>query len=417
MSDAPTPYLLPLALVAGTLLLQLLSAGLERTGPIRLRHWTEEAGGRLRALYERPARFEAVRALLHLAAYVGVVALLAALAAEPPAGAGLPLPAALVLAAAVPMVGDYAARALVLHDAESTLRKLTWVYRLVYGALSPLAWVVGGLFAATLPGRREEEDDASAQEIEAFLDVGAREGILDSEEQELIHRLIDFGDTRVKSVMTPRTDMVLAPADSSLEELARLFLESRHSRIPIYRESVDEIVGILHIRDLLAALRGEGPSRLQEIALRPYVVPESKSLEQLLRDFQARALQMAIVVDEYGGTAGLVTVEDLLEEIVGEIVDEHEEVEELTEALPGGGWRIDGRTPVPVLADLFGVTLEEAPYETVGGLIFGLLGSVPKPGHRLEALGLAFTVEGVEDRRIQAVKVARVTPEERAGDA
>ena len=148
------------------------------------------------------------------------------------------------------------------------------------------------------------------------------------------------------------------------------------------------------------------------------MVPESKPLQELLQDFQARALQMAIVVDEYGGTSGLVTVEDLLEEIVGEIVDEHEEIEVLTEPLSGGGWRIDGRTPVTTLGELFPVALAGVPYETVGGLIFGLLGSVPKPGRELEAHGLIFTVERVEERRIQSVRVELApSPAAETGDA
>ena len=218
-------------------------------------------------------------------------------------------------------------------------------------------------------------------------------------------RVIDFGDAVVKSVITPRIDMVAAPADSDLESLAELFLEAKHTRIPLYRDSVDQVVGVLHLRELLAGLRSPDPPGAAELALPPYVIPETKPLNELLREFQRSRQQLAIVVDEFGGTVGLVTVEDLLEEIVGEIVDEHEEVPESSLELPDGSWKLDGATPVDTLHMLFGVDVEDEPVETVGGLVFGRLGQLPEAGQRIEAFGLEIIVQEVQGRRVKSLIV------------
>jgi len=299
-------------------------------------------------------------------------------------------------------------RSLVGRDPERALRRFTGIYRVALFFLMPFISALAPLMPAAVVERREDEGEVTEDEIEAFLDVGAREGILDPGEEDLIQRVIDFGDTVVRSVVTPRIDMVCAPVSSSLETLAELFLSSKHSRIPVYQASVDHIVGVLHIRDLLQGLRDEGDSSAEDLAMEPYFVPETKPLNELLSEFQALHLQMAIVVDEYGGTSGMVTVEDLLEEIVGEIEDEHDEAAPVNERLEDGGWRLDGRVPVESLDELFDVELEEEAYETIGGLIFGTLGYVPQPGESLEVGGLRFQIESIDQRRISSVAVHRV---------
>jgi CBS domain containing-hemolysin-like protein len=288
------------------------------------------------------------------------------------------------------------------------LRRFTGIYRVAAFLLMPFISALSPLMPAAVVERREDEGEVTEDEIEAFLDVGTREGILEPGEDDLIQRVIDFGDTVVRSVVTPRIDMVCAPVSSSLESLAELFLSSKHSRIPVYQESVDHIVGILHIRDLLRGLRDDAEPGSADLMMQPYFVPETKPLNELLSEFQALHLQMAIVVDEYGGTSGMVTVEDLLEEIVGEIEDEHDEAAPVNERLEDGGWRLDGRVPVESLDEIFDVELEEEAYETIGGLIFGSLGYVPQPGESLEIGGLRFQIESIEKRRISSVSVHRV---------
>lgn len=391
-------------------LLLVLSAMLERSGPIRLRHWVEEAGGRLKALYDQRARFEVFRFLLSFAAKTSPVILFFAAAA---AGRRLDLAMAEVLAlaltAAVVAAAEMTIRVLVGHDPEEALRRLTGLYQVARLALWPLVLALWPLVPLHRLERREEpEDQASDEEIDAFIDVGTREGILEPGEGDLVRGIVDLGETQVKSVMTPRIDMICAPVTSSLEELAARFIESKHSRIPVYHQSVDQIVGVVSIRDLLQALRADHRPSTWDLAKPTIFVPETRALDSMLRELQTRRLQMAIVVDEYGGTSGLVTLEDLLEEIFGDIMDEDEELESEPEPLPGGGWRLDGGTHLEDLEELLGVEIPEGPYETVGGMIFSRLGYVPEPGESVEANGLRFTVEGVADRRIQTVRVEEV---------
>lgn len=379
-------------------LLAVLASLLERCGSIRRRFWAEEAGGRLQALIDQPARLAAFRFLLSLLARLAMLLLFALLfrLLGWTALAALALWLTLIEGLNRVLVGSYP---------EAALRRLTGAYRVALVTLAAAVRLLAPVLGERATDRKQDEDEVSDQEIEAFIDVGTREGILDPGEDDLILRLIDFGDAVVRSVITPRIDMVSAPADSDLEELADLFLESKHTRIPLYRESVDQVVGVLHIRDLLAGLRQPTPPSAAELAMPPYVVPETKPLKELLREFQSSHQQLAIVVDEFGGTVGLVTVEDLLEEIVGEIVDEHEEVPEANLELPDGSWKLDGATPLDTLSVLFGVDTDDEPYETVGGLVFGRLGRLPREGHEIAALGLRLIVRRVEGRRIKSVLV------------
>jgi len=400
--------LLALVLTVFTVLVQLLAALLDRSGPIRLRYWAEEASGRLLGLFEEPLKFEVFRYLLSWLARMATVGLFLVLLSLTrtlwsPSWLVAMVTLGLILAAT-----ELVIRSLVGRDPERALRRFTGIYRVALFFLMPFISALAPLMPAAVVERREDEGEVTEDEIEAFLDVGAREGILDPGEEDLIQRVIDFGDTVVRSVVTPRIDMVCAPVSSSLETLAELFLSSKHSRIPVYQASVDHIVGVLHIRDLLQGLRDEDDTRAEDLAMEPYFVPETKPLNELLSEFQALHLQMAIVVDEYGGTSGMVTVEDLLEEIVGEIEDEHDEAAPVNERLEDGGWRLDGRVPVESLDELFDVELEEEAYETIGGLIFGTLGYVPQPGESLEVGGLRFQIESIDQRRISSVAVHRV---------
>ncbi len=392
----------------GSVLLHLMSALLERTSPIRLRHWAEESEGRLLDLYEQPMRFEVYRFLVGFLAKLSALALFVSALPLFSKWSNHALLTSFVAVASLLAMTELISRSLVGRDPEGALRSLTNLYRFSLVILSPLVVALAPLLPGSILERQEDDEDGvTDDEIEAFINVGTQEGILEPGEEELIQGVIDFGDTLVKSVVTPRIDMVCAPVESDLEGLAELFLSSRHSRIPIYHETVDQIVGILHIRDLFRGIRASNSPPVLELTIDPYFVPETKPLTDLLREFQALRQQVAIVVDEYGGTAGMVTVEDLLEEIVGEIQDEHEEAQPQNEPLDDGAWRVDGRAPLETLDELFDVEIEEEPFETVGGLIFGSLGYVPKPGESVESHGLVLEVERVEERRIKSVIVHR----------
>jgi putative hemolysin len=405
---------------AGGAVVIVLAALLERSGPVRLRHWAEEAGGGLLALFEHRERFETYRFLLSFLAKAAPVMLAVALGAFLRAAGVVraelwAVGATVVLVAVIELVN----RRLVAHRSEESLAKLTVLYRLLRLALWPAVVALAPLAPAApgngepAPAAEEDEDEISDEEIEAYIELGTREGILDEGESDYLWGIVDFGDTQVRSVMTPRVDMVVAPADDDLDALAARFLDSGHSRLPLYEESIDRIVGILHIREVLRGMRAAEPRPTARALMKaPFFVPERRALDELLKEMQARFQQMAIVLDEYGGTAGLVTVEDLLEEIVGEIFDE-DEVAAASEpvALADGAWRLDGRTPIDDLDDLFDVDLEEEPYETLGGLVLSVHGQVPEEGEVVEAHGLRLHVEQVSGRRIQAVRVERIAPE------
>ncbi len=228
------------------------------------------------------------------------------------------------------------------------------------------------------------------------------------EERELISSIIEFGDTIVREVMMPRTDMVTLPASASTDEAVDLVLEAGRSRVPLTGENVDDIVGILYARDLLELYDQHSPPRpCLEIAHEPYFVPETKPIADLLREMQANQRHLAIVVDEFGGTAGLVTIEDLLEEIVGEIVDEYDTEEPMVVPLDEGGLLVDARLDVDDLATALGTEFPDADWDTVGGLILGLAGRVPKTGESFEYDDLLLTAEQVQGRRVALVRVAR----------
>ena len=211
--------------------------------------------------------------------------------------------------------------------------------------------------------------------------------------------------------MTPRTDMVALPDTASFEEALDAFVRSRKSRIPLYHETVDQIVGVVHVKNMVRHLRAGKPASLGALAHPCLVVPESKELGELVRDFQRERQQMAIVVDEYGGTSGLVTLEDVFEEIVGELQDEHEErLPPEWEELAPGAYRLQGRAGIEVLTELFDVDVSEDDIDTIGGLVFSRHGTVPEAGVTVEdpGHGLVFTVDEMDGRRIVSVTARRI---------
>jgi CBS domain containing-hemolysin-like protein len=233
----------------------------------------------------------------------------------------------------------------------------------------------------------------------------------------MINSIIELGERRLHEVMIPRIAIVSLPASATLDEAIDKVVDEGHSRIPVYEESIDEVVGILYAKDLLPILKtGAEPRPILRSLLRtPVFVPESMTIDDLLHEFQRRKVHIAIVLDEYGGTAGLLTIEDLLEEIVGEIQDEYDTEEPMVIRISDDEARVDGRADVDDLADLFDTELgleDEAEYDTVGGLIYHRIGGGPSPGDVVEVDGLQLTVESTDGRRVSKVLVVRKRPEE-----
>ena len=282
----------------------------------------------------------------------------------------------------------------------------------VLAASLPVRAVTRMLIGATnvlLPGKgRPAGPAASEEELLALADVAVEAGEIQSEERALIRSIIDFGDTVAREVMVPRPDMVTMQADATVAQAMELAITNGYSRIPTYGEGIDDVVGVVYAKDLMRAMRegiGDGPVRP---LLRPAeFVPETKFVAELLREMQAKQTHMAIVVDEYGGTAGLVTLEDLIEELVGEIVDEFDVEDPLLEPLPNGDWRVNARMPLDEVNDLLRLDLPEGDWDTVGGLVFNLLGHVPSEGESVELDGLRLRAERVTGRRIGRVRISR----------
>ena len=260
----------------------------------------------------------------------------------------------------------------------------------------------------------DEEEEASEREIQAYLEAGQAAGIFEVEEGEFVESLVDFFDTVVREVMTPRTEMVTVPDTVTFEELLQLFAETLKSRIPVYHETIDKVVGVAHVKNCVQfAISGQRPS-IDELVNPCLVIPESKDLGELLRDFQQNHQQMAMVVDEYGGTSGLVTLEDILEEIVGEIEDEHDpETPPEWQELEPGVYRMQGRASLETLEDLYSKEIVEEDMDSVGGLVFSRHGTVPDAGTlvRDDVNGLVFVVDEMDERRIVSVTVRKTEDE------
>ncbi len=267
-----------------------------------------------------------------------------------------------------------------------------------------------GFANVVLPGKGMRMGPFTTEaDILTMADVAAQEDSIEPEERELIHSIFDFGDTVVREVMLPRTDMVAVEADATVDEAIATAIEAGKSRLPAYEDSHDEIVGLVFLKDLVARSgTGQGAEPVRESLRSAHFVPESKRVAELLREMQTEKFHMAIVVDEYGGTAGLVTMEDLLEEIVGEISDEYDLPEPEVERMPNGALRVPGRTPIDEVNELLDVDLPQDEWDTVGGLVFNTLGHVPIEGECLQVDGLEFCAERIQGRRIVSVIITRV---------
>jgi putative hemolysin len=285
-------------------------------------------------------------------------------------------------------------------------------------ALLPVRMALSALTAATarVSGRGGGESPAlTAEELRTLVDVGASEGVVEREEREMIHKVFELEDTLVRSVMVPRTDIVGLDVETPRDEILPVLREHLHSRVPVYEGSIDVIVGLLYTKDLLPYLAGlPDDFDLRAYLHPPYFVPESKRADALLQEFQAKKLHLAIVVDEYGGTAGLVSLEDLLEELVGEIADEYDEPERLVQQLDATTFLVAGKLGIDELNTVTGLSVSNQSYDTVGGWVLDLFGRVPRKAESAKTDEFVVTVEKVERTRVVEVRVSLGKPRREA---
>ncbi len=285
--------------------------------------------------------------------------------------------------------------------------------------LRPVRILLGTFTALTLRAvgsSAVNEPLITVEELRTLVDVGAREGVVERTEREMIHRVFELEDTLVREVMVPRPDMFCLEISTAPQQILEALREHLHSRVPVYEGTVDQIVGILYTKDLLPHVRGlPSDFDLRAHLHPPYFVPESKRVDALLKEFQAKKLHMAIVVDEYGGTAGSVALEDLLEELVGEIADEFDEEERLIQPVDARTYRVSGKLPIDELNAATGLAISNEAYDTVAGWVLDLFGRIPNRGERIETPEATVTVEKVQRTRVVEVLVTlRTTAPDKA---
>jgi magnesium and cobalt transporter len=260
-----------------------------------------------------------------------------------------------------------------------------------------------GALTRFLTGRRRA---LTEEELQEAISSSEEEGLLDETEGDMLQAIFEFGDTIVREIMVARPDMVCCASDAPLDELLRLILDSGHSRVPIFEGSVDRVVGVVYAKDLLRYWGARSEELSPAVVMRaPYFVPETKRIEDLLVDFRTRRVHMAIVVDEYGGTSGLITIEDLLEEIVGDIQDEYDLEEEWVQPQADGSLLLDARANVEELEEFFDREIPRDKFDTVGGFVVHLLGNVPVAGEATRAHGLLLKVVEADERKVRRVQV------------
>lgn len=319
--------------------------------------------------------------------------------------------------------GELVPKVFTLERAEMVLFALVWPMRVWCKLTAPFLWVLNGftgfvfrLFNIQAPPRRHYVH--SGEELRMLVSASHEQGVLEEKEEEMLHSVFDFSDTIASEIMTPRTDMICVPANASINTFIDLALKHGHSRLPVYEEDIDSIFGAAHIRDALrAVVENKGNSQVRELARKILIVPENKDAGDLLTEFKKTKTHMAIVVDEYGGTRGMVTMEDLIEELVGDIADEHEIVEEYVQEQPDGSWVLDARIPLDEVNEKLTLDIEDEEFNTLGGHVFGQLGREPKIGDEVATEEYTLRVEEADRHRIVKVRLIKTEGESVNGTA
>jgi CBS domain containing-hemolysin-like protein len=399
--------------VLGALLSALLTA-LGTLGRVAIHRLIADSGNRLPFLQEMDSPASTHRFAASIGRQVALVGgcLLTAVAAHL---SGWPMvrlvPFAVVVILGVVFLGAFA-RLLGLRYPRGVARWTALLVPPLRILLAPVVLPVAALArratADTRNGENGNDDDAE-DDAEVLIRVAEEEGILEEDEVRMMRGIVDLGETRVREVMTPRPDIVAMPADTSVREAIRIVRTANHSRFPVFRKSIDDVVGVLHVRDLVPAWddrREEAP--VSAFLRPPFFVPETRRVDELLAEMRTRT-NMALVVDEYGGIEGLVTMEDLLEEIVGDIRDEHDDDEDLISREPDGSWLVSGLVPVKELEEIVELTVpDKRDYDTVGGLVVAVMGRVPEVGDAVVIEDLRIEVIRADPRRVYRVQIRKL---------
>lgn len=415
------------ALIVGLLLLAAFAAmaetAISRIGRAKAHHLEQEkrkGGAALVRIVEDPAPFLNVVLLLTLVCHITATVVATILAVRLFDDAGEVI-ATVVMTLAIFIFAEVVPKTFTVQRTERAAllmsRPVLWLGRVLRPLSKILIGISNGLMVL-LPGRGLPKGPfVTEDEIRHMVDVAEEEQEIEEDERELIHSVFEFGDTVVREVMVPRPDMVSLPADTSFNDALKTIVDAGYSRIPLYEGDTDNIVGVLYAKDLLKRVHeAKSDAKVSSLGRAPTFIPEQKKVSELLREMQTQHVHMAIVVDEYGGTAGLVTIEDLIEEIVGEIVDEYDKEEPLVEPIDDETIRVDAKMPIDEVNELLDVELPHEEWDTVGGLVFGLTGRVPVAGERVKYDSIEFRTERVTGRRIQKVVIKKLPADAEAAE-
>lgn len=320
----------------------------------------------------------------------------------------------IVLTVVLVILGEITPKVLAMRHSLGFASRIIGSLSIIFKLFSPFAQVVYNLVEkmVKLTGLQPEENFTSDEEIKELVELGKDQGVIGEEEKEMIHSIIEFGDTQAKEIMIPRPDVVMFHTEMSREEVLTLIRETGYSKYPLYRDQIDQIKGIVFIKDILPYLHSASQRiNLERLARQAMFVPEHQPVDDLLREMQNEKQKLAVVVDEYGGFSGMVAVEDIIEEVLGDLKDEIDDSEEETEIveIEKHVYLIEASTQLDDVAEVLGITfVEDRDYDSIGGLIYSSLGTIPQPGEIIEYANFNFEVLSVEKNRIEKVKVTRI---------
>ena len=405
---------LALACLVATMFFSAAEMAFIAANRLRLRHLAEEGhpiAARYLEAFRHPERSLSTAMMGVTIAHI-IAASVVTWVLLPRLGHWAPLVVTLVLTPLMLVFGEIIPKAVAREWATSLIlrlyRPLTWASAL----LAPFVALAHSMVSAVLrpfgAGRSDTRQFVSREELKALLQLEPGEADVTTQEAEMIDKIFDLGDTTVREVMVPLVEVIMLPEDAPPEEAIRLIHQRGFSRIPMYRERETNVVGVVAAMDVLS--RGAEAIRLADLAREAYYVPETKRIDDLLREMQRHRIHMAIVVDEYGGSTGIVTLEDIVEEIVGEIQDEHDRTPASVDRLPDGSYLVAARTNIDELNEALDWTLPKDDYETVAGLVLATLGRIPRPGEEFQIPGYTITVMEADARRVAVVKIAPAAP-------
>lgn len=311
--------------------------------------------------------------------------------------------------------GEIVPKSLAVANAEAISKRVAKPIEIISTGLFPLIKffkvIISALYYFLGKKSVKEKKEITEEDLITLIDAGKDEGVIEEEEKEMIRNIFEFGDTMVKEVMIPRVDMACIPSDTKLGSILKLIKKMGHSRIPVYEETIDNIIGILYAKDLLRIYQQWYTSKekfdLKGIIRKAYFVPENKKIDELLDIFQKDRIQVAIAIDEYGGTAGLITMEDVVEEVVGEIIDEYDKETKLFEMTGDNIVIADAIISIDKINEILNIEIPENDFETLGGFIFDLLGRVPKKDEKIKYQNFQIIIEQVVKNRIRRVKIIK----------